>query len=126
MKKYLYIIIPSIISLFAVPVLAAPPTDFKSLVAFLINTFIRPLVPLLVGLAVVMFIYGVFLMVFYKEGEKREDGKDFMLWGIIGLFVMISVWGLVAILQGTFGLNENPKSIQMQLPKIEVKGLGNG
>ncbi|MDQ1299926.1 MAG: hypothetical protein QG636_594 [Patescibacteria group bacterium] len=61
-------------------------------------------VPLLFAIAFIVFIWGVF-QYFIAGGhdeEKRETGKSLMLWGIIGFFIMVSVWGLVNILRGTF------------------------
>lgn len=77
---------------------------------------IRPLVPLLIGLGVVVFIYGVLVLMFSEGGEKKEEGKQYMLWGIVGIFVMVSVWGLVNILKGTFGLNPAVPKIEIRLP----------
>jgi hypothetical protein len=61
--------------------------------------------PLLISAAVIVFIVGV---VKYINGgddsTKREEGRNFIIYGIVGLFVIVSVWGLVGILQGTFGL----------------------
>ncbi len=63
------------------------------------------LIPLVFSLAVVVFLWGVVQFVINPENEdKKKKGKDIMIWGIIGLFVMISVWGLVAILGNTFGV----------------------
>lgn len=54
------------------------------------------------------FFLGVFLFVANVEDEKkREEGKKWMTWSIIGLFAMIAVWGLVNVLVGTFGLTPN-------------------
>jgi len=78
-----------------------------------INGILRPIVPLLIGLAVVVFIYGVFNTVL-SEGDKKEQGKEYMIWGIVGIFVMVSVWGLVNIVKDTFDLPEN-------VPVIEIK-----
>ena len=36
--------------------------------------------------------------------RKKEKGKQFMLWGVIALTVMVSVWGLVGVLSSTFGV----------------------
>ena len=36
--------------------------------------------------------------------EKKSKGNQFMIWGIVALAVMLSVWGLVGILGSTFGL----------------------
>ncbi|MFA7285486.1 MAG: hypothetical protein WC011_01400 [Candidatus Paceibacterota bacterium] len=63
-------------------------------------------VPLIFSLALVMFVYGVMQYVLNEADEgKREKGKQFMVWGIIALTVMVSVWGLVNLLGGTFGIN---------------------
>ena len=37
-------------------------------------------------------------------GEDKETGKQIMIWGIIALFVMVSVWGLVNVLSNTTGI----------------------
>ena len=42
-----------------------------------------------------------------------------MIYGIIGLFVMVSIWGLVAILSGTFDLkNDIPDTVNELLPNF--------
>ncbi|MGE5541377.1 MAG: pilin [Bacillota bacterium] len=66
-------------------------------------------VPIVFALAFIVFIWGIF-QYFIQGGhdeEKREGGKQLMLWGLIGFFVMVSVWGLVHVLTGTFNLNSN-------------------
>ncbi len=40
----------------------------------------------------------------YSE-EKREEGKQTVYYGVIALFVMMSIWGFVNILNNTFRLN---------------------
>ena len=66
---------------------------------------IKSVVPLIVALAVVMFIWGVVQYVINSDEEaKREKGKQFMIWGIIGLTVMVGVWGLVSIVGSTLGI----------------------
>jgi membrane-associated HD superfamily phosphohydrolase len=59
-------------------------------------------VVLLIAGAVVYIVYGAFTMI--RSEEKRESGREMVVYGIIGLFVMISVWGLVNILDRTFNL----------------------
>jgi len=55
-----------------------------------------------------MFVWGVVQFVLNSDEEvKKEKGRQFMLWGIIALTVMISVWGLVAILGDTFKIKTN-------------------
>lgn len=107
----------SVISIMSLAIPAfAEVTTFKDLVdKILVNGILRPLVPLLVTLAIVVFIYGVLTTVL-ADGEKREDGKKYMMWGIVGIFVMVSLWGLVAILTNTFGLDNRVQTIQMTVP----------
>ena len=120
MKKTITTIFITSLSLAAIPVLAAPK-DFKAVIdEIIIGGLLKPLVPLLVGLAVVVFIYGVLTLILSEGGEKKEDGKKYMFWGIIGIFVMVSVWGLVAIVQSTFNLENKPQLIQMDIPKVQI------
>jgi hypothetical protein len=66
-----------------------------------INEFI---VPLLFAIAFVVFIWGVFQYLILGAGnpDKRKEGVQLILWGIIGFFVMVSVWGMVNLLVGAF------------------------
>jgi uncharacterized membrane protein len=62
-------------------------------------------VPFLFTLAVVGFIWGIIQFYLNPENEeKRKNGKTFMIWGIIALFVMVTMWGLVGVLTNTFGI----------------------
>ncbi len=63
-------------------------------------------VGLLIAGAVVFVLYGAFQMI--QSEEKRDEGKQKIYHGIIGLFVMVSVWGLVRIIQSTFSLTNTP------------------
>lgn len=60
------------------------------------------IVILLIAGAVVYVVYGAFQMI--RSEEHRESGRQTVVYGIIGIFVMISVWGLVNILDRTFNL----------------------
>lgn len=64
-------------------------------------------VPLIFGVAFVVFIWGVYTYFIQGAGndEKRKEGRQFIIYGIIGFFVMVSVWGLVNIAVRTFGFD---------------------
>jgi NADH:ubiquinone oxidoreductase subunit 2 (subunit N) len=101
-------------SAWALPLLAFAQVrniyDAANLITGLINNV---LVPLIFAVAFVVFIWGVFTY-FIASGdndEKRENGKKLMLYGIVGFFLMVSVWGLVNILLGTFQLNSSVPSL---------------
>ena len=59
--------------------------------------------------AFIYTLYGAFRFI-GAEGDSRDKWRDVIVYGIIGLFVMTSIWGLVGILDGTFGLSVGPIS----------------
>jgi len=62
------------------------------------------LIPILITLTVVYFIWSVLSYVFGKDEEKKKIARSNMMYGVIALFVIVAVWGLVNVLQKTFGL----------------------
>jgi len=72
--------------------------------------------PLIISLAVVWFVFNVFWYAVAGDEEKKAKAKTQMIWGIVGIFVMVSVWGLVGILQSTFGTSGATANIGNQLP----------
>ena len=82
-------------------------SDLGSKIINIINTV---LVPVLFAVAFIVFLYGAFktFIIGANSEEVKEEGKNLVLWGLIGFFVMVSIWGLVNILTGTliFGNNQ--------------------
>jgi len=77
-----------------------------------IITFINDvLVPLVFAIAFIVFIFGVFryMIAGAADPEKRKNGTQLILYSVIGFAVMISVWGLVNLLVGTFGFDSNAR-----------------
>jgi hypothetical protein len=97
------------------------PTSGSTLPAYLnyvtciINSSI---IPLIFTVAIVMFVWGVvkFFFIDADEEAKRAQGKQYMIWGIIALAVMLSIWGLVAILGATFGIQSTSVLPQVHPP----------
>lgn len=56
------------------------------------------LIPLVFVLAVLFFFWGVAKYI-WSDGSGKEDGRKIMIWGIVALFVMTSIWGIVAFIQ---------------------------
>ncbi|MEI8130226.1 MAG: hypothetical protein WCG55_01850 [bacterium] len=65
----------------------------------------QSIVPFLFAVAIVIFMYGVVKFIGTQESSEREAGKQFMLWGIIALAVMFSVWGITTLVGSTFGIH---------------------
>lgn len=82
----------------------------------------KVLIPLVFTLALLFFFWGVAKYI-WTQGDSKEDGKKIMIWGIVALFVMSSVWGLVAFLQSE--LLGGPGTNTVPIPTIGAPGMGN-
>jgi hypothetical protein len=72
--------------------------------------------------ALVAFFYGIVQYIWgVRDGkpEKVNAGNKFMLWGLIALFVMFSVWGIIIFFQRIFGISGQSSIV---IPKIEIGG----
>jgi len=63
-------------------------------------------VPVIFTLAFAVFVWGIvnYFFIHGAEEEKRKEGRQFILWGIIGMAILFSVWGFVNILLSTLGI----------------------
>lgn len=68
-----------------------------------INTVVVPFIGVLIFL---VFVWGVINYFFLHSDDetKRTEGRQFILWGLIGMVVYFSVWGLVNIMLSTLGI----------------------
>ena len=73
---------------------------------------------LLIAIAFVTFLYGVYKYISSVSVDRKEDGRTLIIYGLVGLFVMLSAWGLVTVLTGSFGLTTSPPPYNT-LPKIQ-------
>lgn len=79
-------------------------TPYSDKIIVFINAI---LVPVLMAIAFIVFLWGVykyFILGAADESSKGE-GRKFAMWGIIGFVVIVSVWGLVALVREAAGLN---------------------
>jgi hypothetical protein len=85
-------------------------TSIQSTGQFVINLINNVAVPLVFALAFIVFIWGVFSLFILSRGneEKQAEARNLILYGLVGFFLMVVVWGLVNILVGTFSFNSNP------------------
>ncbi len=63
-------------------------------------------VPFLIGLAVITFFYGLVMFIWKgKEGgENLTKSKQFMMYSLVAIFVMVSIWGIIVFMQNILGL----------------------
>ncbi len=68
----------------------------------IVTTIIDPLIILVFAVALVVFVYGVLQMVWNKtDADAHSKGRMSMLGGVIGMFIMLSAWGIINLISNT-------------------------
>jgi hypothetical protein len=72
----------------------------------IINLINNILVPIVIAIAFIVFLWGVFKYYVLNAASdtERAKGNQFILWGIIGLTIIFVVWGLVNLVASVFSL----------------------
>ncbi len=103
---------------FAAPLLAAAQTaprnvpggiNLKVIEPYstgIINLINGKLVPVLMAIALIVFLWGLYkYFIYHGENElEKADGRKYAMWGLIGFVIILSFWGLVNIIGATLGL----------------------
>ncbi|HEY5382994.1 MAG TPA: hypothetical protein VIJ88_00320 [Candidatus Paceibacterota bacterium] len=71
-------------------------------------------IPVLIAAAIVVFFWGL-VQYIRTSGEGHEGGRNMMIAGLLSLFIMVSVWGLVNLAQGALGVSGNAS---VQIPQV--------
>ena len=72
------------------------------------DVIMKPVIWLLFAVAFLMFVYGILQFIRNIDSDsEREIGKRNMIYGVIGMVIMVSVFGIINIIAGTIGV-ENP------------------
>jgi hypothetical protein len=96
-------------------------TGFLADVQAILNT----LLPILVTIAVLAFFWGLAKFIFAAGDESaKAAGKNIMIWGIIALFIIVSIWGIIGLLAEIFGIGQGGSA---PVPGVEEEaGTGGG
>ncbi len=84
--------------------LVAAAQNAQSILSTIAN-LVNQLIPLMMAIALLVFFWGLVKYIWNSGSEDaKEEGKNVMIAGIVGLFVMVSIWGIVGIIANTFGV----------------------
>ena len=75
------------------------------------------IITILISISVIYIVYAVVRYVISSSPDEKSAGAKQITWGIIGLAIILSIWGLVAIIKGTFntGTNQAPEG---SIPRV--------
>ena len=71
-----------------------------------IGNIINKVIPIMFAIALLGFFYGIIMYIFGSE-ESKVSAKKTMIWGVVALFVMASVWGLVRSIGTALNVNQD-------------------
>ncbi len=81
-------------------------SNVNSIIQKVNSYIINPIIILLFALALVGFLWGVFQYITHADDEEaRTTGTRHMLWGVVGMGIMVCAFTIVHIIIATFGLN---------------------
>lgn len=78
------------------------PTDFRSLVELIIG-LINIIIPAIFAVVFVYFVWKILDVWVLRAGEEtaREEGKRYVIAAVVAFVVMVSAWGIVAMLRNS-------------------------
>jgi len=104
MKKIKTLLILGMISL---PMLAFAEFERTHDLIIEIKNVVDLLIPLAITCALLFFIWGLAVFILHAADEgKREEGRKRMMWGIVALFVIVSIWGIVSWIRSDLGIED--------------------
>ena len=79
-----------------------------------INELLKVVYPILFAVAILFFLFQL-AMFLLNTGDKKDDAKTGMIWGVIILVVMFSITGIISLLQSGLGLESQ---VEIKTPKV--------
>ena len=77
----------------------------QQLIVRINDAIVNPLILLLIASATVYFLWGlVMFLANAEESAERAEGKQKIVYGLIGLFIMVAVFGIIRLVLNTFGI----------------------
>lgn len=120
MKNKIYkFILP--ISVLVLPILAMaqePRLEGIRGIALGLDDLVQILLPVAFSLALLFFFYGVAKYI-WSEGQGKEDGRKIMIWGVVALFVMTSIWGIIQFMADELQIWDPNDNNSMKIPTID-------
>ena len=75
----------------------------SELIEVFVEVIINPLLALIFAAGLLVFVYGIveFLWGLSNETDAKNTGKKHMFWGVVGMFVMVAAYAIIAIIKNS-------------------------
>ncbi len=116
--------IRSLMSAFAVAALVLTPgfvfaqgalgqsSNLNDIVGKVIGLF-NVAIYLIIALAILTFVWNVYQYFIVQDPKDKKDASLYVMYSVIGIFVILSFWGLVNIISNTLNVNSNPGTVNV-------------
>ncbi len=102
----------------ALPYITSAAPNLES-AALTVKRLLDLVIPIIITIAVIYFFWGLAKYILESENsEKKEEGRNIMIYGLVALFVIISVWGLIGLIGNTFGIGPGSAVPIPRVPQI--------
>lgn len=114
MKKIILVLllVPSIVF--------AQDKGFSVLIDKAFDIITKVLIPLAFAACIFYFFWGIakYMRAGAGSEEAAKEGKNIMIWGVVGIFVAFSIWGIIALIQNELGIKPlKDGSVEIQKTK---------
>ncbi len=97
---------PTVNAQVATRVLNQNPT-VGTLLSKIYDNIIFPIISVLFLFSFLVFVYGMFEMISSgDDSDKRTNGKNSILWSVVGMVIMLSVYGIIRLISNTLGVED--------------------
>jgi hypothetical protein len=80
-------------------------SSLNASLANIVSVIAVPIVEFVFALAVLIFVWGAAGLLIYRENpEKRSESQRHILWGVLGMFIMVGAYGIIRLIASTIGV----------------------
>lgn len=79
------------------------PENLTQIIELFTNIGLK-IIPLMGAIAFLSFVWGIARFIKAAGNEKEiKESKNFLIWGVVGMFVLVTIWGIITFLRSEFG-----------------------
>ncbi len=97
------------------PLMALAGGDIESVIQQLMR-WLGYVAPALIAVMVIMFIWTVIQYSLTTDEEKKKKSRKGIISALIGVFVIVSFWGIIAMVQRSFGIDNQEGNSLIEIP----------
>ncbi len=94
--------------------------DFKDFLTEILQFINETLIPFIIGIGFLVFVWGMFKYFIYggANDDEKEKGKSLMIWATLGFVLIVIFWGVVNLLASSTGLDKDSNRGIERIPQV--------